>query len=237
MFSSTQDDANAFCISQEIIIVKGNLKAKVGNERDGEIFGKFRLGSLKQRRGKLVQWWMANCQVITNSWFQDQCWHGEAQKEKNPPKNKQKNKHQKTTTKTDQLYNYQQQIKKYGLTLQNISMCPVLKQSLSTDMCKLRVKRRILKQIKVAPKFQYNRLWNDPNLKEKYMGICEKADTKEKKGRWRLEVGHFKKIFSKICSRDDPKGKETKKKVNGRQTKFSTWLKSDTINANTRNRI
>lgn len=70
---------------QEIIIIMENFNAKVGKERDGEIFGKFRLGTHNECRGKLVQWCTVNDHVLVSPGFkntQDEYEHGDVEEEK-----------------------------------------------------------------------------------------------------------------------------------------------------------
>lgn len=48
--------------SGEIMIIMGDLNAKVGKEQDGEIVGKFELEACNERLEKWVKWCPANDQ-------------------------------------------------------------------------------------------------------------------------------------------------------------------------------
>ncbi len=69
------DDLNKaykHCGSQDVIVVMGDLNAKVGNEQDPmkEIVGPHGLGERNERGDMWVDWCVAHNQVIMNTWFQ-----------------------------------------------------------------------------------------------------------------------------------------------------------------------
>lgn len=45
----------------------GDLNVKGSNKKDGEIVGKFKLGTCKELREKWFQWCMVNDQVVANT--------------------------------------------------------------------------------------------------------------------------------------------------------------------------
>ncbi|XP_042883267.1 uncharacterized protein LOC122260182 [Penaeus japonicus] len=72
-FYETIEEAKGQCKSQEIIIVMGDLNAKVGQDQgDGDgIIGKHGLGIRNERGDRWVQWCKRHNQIITNTCFQD----------------------------------------------------------------------------------------------------------------------------------------------------------------------
>ena len=70
-FYSNQGDAHKKCGNQDIVIVMGDLNAKVGGEQDPlqEIVGKHGLGERNDRGDLWVDWCATNEQVIMNTWF------------------------------------------------------------------------------------------------------------------------------------------------------------------------
>ena len=59
------------CKSQEVIIVMGDLNAKVGNERVGHIVGGHGLGTQNERGERWIDWCRQHNQIITNTWFKN----------------------------------------------------------------------------------------------------------------------------------------------------------------------
>lgn len=57
------------CKSQEVVIVMGDLNAKVGRGRQDEIVGPFGLGERNERGDRWVDWCIENDQTITNTWY------------------------------------------------------------------------------------------------------------------------------------------------------------------------
>ena len=64
------ENARTQCKSTDVTIIMGDLNAKVGNEADGEIVGKFGLGTQNERGERWVNWCKANGFTITNTWFE-----------------------------------------------------------------------------------------------------------------------------------------------------------------------
>ena len=59
------------CKTNEILVVMGDLNAKVGKSRDGNTVGPFGLG-VRNKRGDLwVDWCRNNKLIIANTWFQN----------------------------------------------------------------------------------------------------------------------------------------------------------------------
>ena len=71
-FYSDLEDAHKKCGNQDIVIVMGDLNAKVGGEQDPlqEIVGKHGLGERNDRGDLWVDWCVTHEQVIMNTWFQ-----------------------------------------------------------------------------------------------------------------------------------------------------------------------
>ena len=71
-FYSDLEDAHKKCGNQDIVIVMGDLNAKVGGEQDPlqEIVGKHGLGERNDHGDLWVDWCATHEQVIMNMWFQ-----------------------------------------------------------------------------------------------------------------------------------------------------------------------
>ena len=78
--SSTEEELDDFyddlyrafiqCKSQEVILVMGDINAKVGKGRQQDIVGPHGLGRRNERGDTWVQWCEQNDQIITNTWFE-----------------------------------------------------------------------------------------------------------------------------------------------------------------------
>ena len=51
-----------------MVVVMGDLNAKVGNERFDE-FGTWGLGDRNDRGREVIEWYMENKEIIGNTWF------------------------------------------------------------------------------------------------------------------------------------------------------------------------
>ena len=71
-FYSDLEDAYMKCGNQDIVIVMGDLNAKVGGEQNPlqEIVGKHGLGERNDHGDLWVDWCATHEQVIMNTWFQ-----------------------------------------------------------------------------------------------------------------------------------------------------------------------
>ena len=69
-FYEQLEKAKSQCKSQQIIFVLGDLNEKVGNEKFGNMVGKFGLGEINERGKKWRQWCKTKNQVIFNTWLQ-----------------------------------------------------------------------------------------------------------------------------------------------------------------------
>ena len=56
--------------SDDVIIVMGDMNAKVGNEQHSNIVGKFGLGSKNETGMRLIQFCEENNLILTNTWYQ-----------------------------------------------------------------------------------------------------------------------------------------------------------------------
>ena len=59
------------CKTNEILVVMGDLNAKVGRNRNGNIIGPFGLVVKNERRDLWVDWCRNNKLIIANTWFQN----------------------------------------------------------------------------------------------------------------------------------------------------------------------
>ena len=71
LFYEQLDEAKRQCKSQDIIIVMGDLNAKVGSEEIEQVSGKYGLGVINERGERWADWCKANNQVIMNTWFKN----------------------------------------------------------------------------------------------------------------------------------------------------------------------
>lgn len=65
------EKAKALCKLQVIILIMGDMNAKVGDTQVEDIVGKHGLGKSNKRGQKWVTWCVDNNQVITNTWFEN----------------------------------------------------------------------------------------------------------------------------------------------------------------------
>ena len=64
------DKAKRQCKSQEIMLVMGDLNAKVGKGKVGNTVRPHGLGTRNERGERLIGWYQENNQIIVNTWFQ-----------------------------------------------------------------------------------------------------------------------------------------------------------------------
>ena len=70
-FYDDLDKAKSHCKSQEVIIIMGDLNAKVGEGRFDNVVGQYGLGQRNERGERFIDWCKANNQIITNTWFKN----------------------------------------------------------------------------------------------------------------------------------------------------------------------
>ena len=68
-FYNMLEMAKEHCKLQEVVIIIGDLNAKVGEGKHNAVVGVHGLGERNERGQKLIDWWAANNQIITNTWF------------------------------------------------------------------------------------------------------------------------------------------------------------------------
>lgn len=68
-FYEMMEQAMRQCKPHEINLVMGDLNAKIGQGREGEVVGQFGLGVRNERGERLVEWCAEKGQVIVNSFF------------------------------------------------------------------------------------------------------------------------------------------------------------------------
>ena len=69
-FYEELDTAKKHCKSQEVVIIMGDLNAKVGRGRDEDTVGPHGLGIRNDRGERWIEWCKSNEQVIMNTWFE-----------------------------------------------------------------------------------------------------------------------------------------------------------------------
>ena len=70
-FYEDLDMAVKQCRSNEVLFIMGDLNAKVGSTRRGNIVGTHGLGETNDRGERWIEWCTANDQVILNTWFKE----------------------------------------------------------------------------------------------------------------------------------------------------------------------
>ena len=68
-FYEMVEQAMRQCKPHEIILIMGDLNAKIGEGREGEVVGPFGLGVRNEKGERLVEWCAEKGQVIENSFF------------------------------------------------------------------------------------------------------------------------------------------------------------------------
>ena len=68
-FYEDLEKARAQCKSQDVVIVMGDMNAKVGEGRVENMVGDYGLGERNERGEKLINWCNTHNQVIANTWF------------------------------------------------------------------------------------------------------------------------------------------------------------------------
>ncbi|MGX9987587.1 reverse transcriptase domain-containing protein [Soonwooa purpurea] len=198
-FYTTLDNARAQLKSQEIIIVMGDLNAKVGSDTAGETTGKYGLGTRNERGEKWVQWCTANDQIITNTWFQE---HPRRLWTWRSPGGEIKNQIDYITI-NRRFRNAITHCKTYPSADCGSDHRPVI--------CKLQVRLKKLKKPNTMPKLQYNRLLTDPDLKEKYMNSvksCYEEQNRTGNTKWdALKRALVTAAMDIIPKENDPKRK------------------------------
>ena len=58
------------CKSKEVVLIMGDLNAKVGKGREGNTVGPHGLGTRNERGNKWIEWCQEIDQIILNTWFQ-----------------------------------------------------------------------------------------------------------------------------------------------------------------------
>ena len=70
-FYDSLDKAKSQCKSNDIVIVLGDLNAKVGQGTEGKAVGPHGIGERNERGDRWVQWCEGENMVITNTWFKE----------------------------------------------------------------------------------------------------------------------------------------------------------------------
>ncbi|XP_042862524.1 craniofacial development protein 2-like [Penaeus japonicus] len=155
-FYETLEEAKGQCKSQEIIIVMGDLNAKVGQDQgDGDgIIGKHGLGIRNERGDRWIQWCKRHNQIITNTCFQD---HPRRLWTWRSPGGNIKNQIDYITI-NSRFRNAIKHSKAFPGADCGSDHIPVI--------CKLFVKLKNLKKTNVTPKLKYEALQSDLRLKE-----------------------------------------------------------------------
>ena len=109
------ENAKAQCKAQELLIIMGDLNAKVGKEKEGQgynVIGKHGLGKGNERGERFIQWCEDNNQIITNTWY-----------EQHPQETVDMDKLRCKSENPDRIYNNQPMISKCYPIFKGVSQC------------------------------------------------------------------------------------------------------------------
>ena len=192
----------AQCKSQDVILVTGNLNAKVGEGKEEEIFGPHGLGTRNERGGMLVNWCKMNDIVITNTWFKN-------------------HKRMKYTwiipnSNTHNQIDYIMINKRFhnAMTKSNSNPAADINSDQILVMSKVKIRLRKLQKAKRTPEFQFRELREDPAMRSEFQLKVSKRfeklqafDTKEIAEGWST----FEEILNKSAEEAILKIKAKKK--------------------------
>jgi len=155
-FYETVEKARSQCKSQEVIIIMGDLNAKVGCEQVGDVIGRHGLSKQNERGERFCQWCLTNGQVITNTWFEN---HPRRLWTWRSPRGDVKNQIDYITI-NKRFRNAVQHCKTYPSADCGSDHLPVI--------CKMKIKLRKLKNTTSGPKLQYSVLAKDDNTRKEF---------------------------------------------------------------------
>ena len=69
-FYDDLEQAKRQCKASEVMIVMGDMNARVGEQRMNNTVGPHGLGTINERGERWAEWCTSNDQVIMNTWFQ-----------------------------------------------------------------------------------------------------------------------------------------------------------------------
>ena len=207
-FYEDLDKAKEQCKSGEVIMVIGDLNAKVGEGKQDNIVGAYGLGTRNERGEKFVDWCRANDQIITNTWFRDHCrrrWTWSS------PDNNTRNQIDYITI-HNRFRNAIKQSKSYPGGDCGSDHIPVI--------CKLRLKLRKLQKPKTSPQIDFDQL-RDETIKSKYaVAVKNRFDVLEQEeGKTTWEI--FKESFVESANKIIPLKKRLSK---------NSWMTDDILN-------
>ncbi|GFO24830.1 craniofacial development protein 2-like protein [Plakobranchus ocellatus] len=133
----------------------GDFNAKVGDERADDVVGPSGIGTVNERRSRLIEWCQVNDFTITNTWFQN---HSRRQWTWKSPGDRSRNK-------TDYIFIQ----KRFRNTIKTWKSLPGSDCDLDhiPVMCKFQIKLKKIRKAKANPKFHMDLLKSDEKLKDK----------------------------------------------------------------------
>ncbi|GFO11040.1 craniofacial development protein 2-like protein [Plakobranchus ocellatus] len=142
---------------QDIIIVMGDLHAKVGDERIEDVVGPSGIGTVNERGSRLIEWCKINDFTITNPWYQN---HPRRQWTWKSPGDRSRNK-----------IDYILIQKRFRNAVKTSKSLPGADSDSDhiLVMCKFQIKLKKLREAKANPKIQMDLLKSDEKLKTKLL--------------------------------------------------------------------
>ena len=177
LFYEQLDEAKRQCKSQDVIIVMGDLNAKVGNEEIEQVTGRFGLGEMNERGERWASWCKANSQTIMNTRFKH---HKRRLWTWRDPGGRIKNQIDFVTI-NHRFRKAVQNAKTYPGADCNSDHNPVV--------CNMKVRLRRLKEVSSEAKLQWNLLRENKEMKARYsVAVQNRFDVLESESVSKWEV-------------------------------------------------
>ncbi|XP_063594245.1 craniofacial development protein 2-like [Penaeus indicus] len=155
-FYEEVEQAKKQCKSQDIVMIMGDLNAKVGKGREGDTVGPHGLGERNERGESWIEWCLENGQVIMNTWFQH---HPRRLYTWISPGDSARNQIDYITI-NQRFRNAVMQVKGYpGADCASYHVLLI---------CHLKIKLRKLKKSKITPKLEVSQISRNETLKQQF---------------------------------------------------------------------
>ena len=156
LFYEEIDKAKDQCGAQDVVIFMGEFNAKVGQQAESFVVGKYGLGNRNERGSKLIDWCQANEHVIANTWF---CHHPRRRWTWKSPGDNTRNQIDYITI-SRRYRNAIKQAKSHPGADCGSDHVPVI--------CTLKVKIQRLKKGNTGPRLDFDQLSNNADIRREY---------------------------------------------------------------------